>query len=201
MSKRTEAKEKSNKKNGKATYNEIPDKYKRCISVYDIARIGLIVAVIEVSKAALAFLPNIELTTFWLIMFSLLFDWQIVLVVPVFILIEGCIYGFGLWWLMYLYTWPLLVLFVKIFRKQESAWFWAVFSGAFGLSFGALCSVPYFFIGLSGGGFVSGLQSAFAWWIAGIPWDIVHCIGNFILMLILYHPMRCIIIRFPALNY
>ena len=42
------------------------------IAVQDIALIGVMVAVIEVSKAALAFLPNIELTSFWIILFTLL---------------------------------------------------------------------------------------------------------------------------------
>ena len=29
----------------------------------------------------------------------------------------------------------------------------------------------------------------FSWWVAGIPWDITHGIGNFVLMLILYTPI------------
>ena len=152
------------------------------ISILDIAQIGLMVAVIEVSKAALSFLPNIELTSFWIIMFTLFFGWKIVAVVPVFILIEGSIYGMNLWWIMYLYVWPLLVLIAWLLRKNDSALFWAIVSGIFGLCFGALCSIPYVVIGWSSGGFV--------WWIAGIPWDFVHCAGNFVLMLVLYRPVR-----------
>ena len=164
---------------------------RRALSVKDIAMIGLMVAVIEVSKVALSFLPNIELTSFWLILFTLFFGWKIALVVPVFILIEGLMYGFGIWWLMYLYSWPLLVLLAWLLRKQESAWLWALLSGSFGLCFGALCTISYFLIGVpGGGGLTARLSSAFAWWIAGIPWDIVHCVGNFTLMLLLYHPVR-----------
>ena len=160
------------------------------IEIKDIAQIGLMVAVIEVCKAALAFLPNIELTSFWLIMFTLFFGWKIVAVVPVFILIEGSIYGMNLWWIMYLYIWPLLVLIVWLLRKNDSAVFWAVLSGVFGLCFGALCSIPYIVIGWSSGGFINGIRSGFVWWVAGIPWDFIHCAGNFVLMLILYRPVR-----------
>jgi energy-coupling factor transport system substrate-specific component len=160
------------------------------IDIKDIAQIGLMVAVIEVCKAALAFLPNIELTSFWLIMFTLFFGWKIVAVVPVFILIEGSIYGMNLWWIMYLYIWPLLVLIVWLLRKNDSAVFWAVLSGVFGLCFGALCSIPYIVIGFSSGGFINGIRSGFVWWVAGIPWDFIHCAGNFVLMLILYRPVR-----------
>ncbi len=161
----------------------------KSFSITDIAQIGLMVAVIEVSKLALSGLPNIELTSFWLIMFTLFFNWKIVAVVPVFILIEGAIYGIQLWWIMYLYSWPMLVLITWLLRKNTSAMLWAIISGIFGLCFGALCSIPYFFIGISTGSLSAGLIAAFTWWIAGIPWDFVHCFGNFIIMLALYHPI------------
>lgn len=148
------------------------------------------VAVIEVCKASLSFLPNIELTSFWLIMFTLFFGGKCALVVPVFILIEGCIYGFNTWWIMYLYAWPLLVLLTWIFRKQQSVWFWSILSGMFGLFFGLLCSLPYVVTGAVDGGIRGGLYAGFTWWVAGIPWDIVHCIGNFVLMTVLYYPVR-----------
>lgn len=176
------------------------EKKKRRFSVWDIAEIGVMVAVIEACKAALMFLPNIETTSFWLIMFTLFFGWKVVLVVPVFILIEGQLYGIHLWWIMYLYAWPLLVALTRLFRRNRSALLWAVFSGAFGLCFGALCSIPYFFIGLSGGTIESGFINAATWWVAGIPWDIVHCIGNFVIMLVLYHPIRLAMIKVRKLT-
>ncbi len=161
------------------------------ITVKEIAMVGLMVAVIEVSKAALGFLPNIELTSFWLIMFTLFLGRRVAFVVPVFILIEGAVYGFGLWWVMYLYAWPLLVFLTWIFRRQESAWFWAILSGVFGLSFGALCAIPYFFIGAAdGGGAAAGARAAFTWWVAGIPWDLVHAAANFVIMLLLFSPVQ-----------
>ena len=165
---------------------------KNKLTIRDIALIGMMVAVIEVCKAALNFLPNIELTTFWVIMFTLLFGWKIVFVIPVFILIECAIYPFGLWVIMYLYVWPLLALISFIFRKQESAWFWSILSAAFGLLYGLFCSIPYVIIGMGNGGITAGLATAFSWWIAGIPWDIVHGIGNFVLMTVLYYPVRSI---------
>lgn len=166
------------------------------LRIKDIALIGVMVAVIEVSKFALSYLPNIELTSFWLILFTLFFGWRIALVVPVFILIEGSIYGFGLWWVMYLYAWPLLVLLVWIFRRRESVWFWSILSAAFGLCFGVLCSIPYVVVGAADGGIRSGLYAGFTWWVAGIPWDIVHCVGNFVIMLVLYKPMQAVMRKF-----
>ena len=160
------------------------------VTVRDITMIGVMVAVIEVCKVTMAALPNIELTTFWIIMFTLFFGRKSIFAVPVFILIEGTIWGFGLWWIMYLYIWSLLALLVWVFRKQESVWFWSILSSLFGLAFGALSAIPYFFIGFSSGGFRGGLSGLFSYWIAGIPFDITHGISNFVLMLVLYKPVR-----------
>ena len=138
-------------------------------SAQDVATVGLMVAVIEVCKLFMQGLPNIEMTSFLLILFTLHFGRLTLYAVPAFILIEGMIYGVNLWWIMYLYTWPLLALATHLLRRNDSAFFWAVVSGVFGLLFGLLCAIPYFFIGLVGGGVSQGLTQMFAWWVAGIP--------------------------------
>lgn len=159
------------------------------LKTFDIALIGIMIAVIEVCKFAMAGLPNIELTSFWLIIFTLYFGKRMYFVVPALIIIEGAVFGFGLWWIMYLYAWPLLVLITTAFKKSNSAMTFALISGIFGLCFGLLCSIPYAFINSTGGDLINGLRAARAWWIAGIPWDLVHGVANFILMLVLYKPM------------
>lgn len=152
------------------------------LTAKEISSIAMMVAIIEVCKSALTFLPNIELTSFWIIMFTLYFEKRILFAIPVFILLEGAIYGFGLWWIMYLYAWPLLALLAWLFRKMDSVWGWATLSGIFGLSFGMLCAIPYAVTG--------GIYAGFTWWVQGIPWDITHAIGNLVIMLVLYHPVK-----------
>ena len=171
--------------------NQVKDNKKSAmVTVRDITIIGVMVAVIEVCKVTMAALPNIELTTFWIILFTLFLGRKSIFAIPVFILIEGTMWGFGLWWIMYLYIWPLLAILTWIFRKQDSPWFWSILSGSFGLAFGALSAIPYFFIGFSSGGMRGGLSGLFSYWIAGIPFDITHGVSNFILMLVLYKPVR-----------
>jgi energy-coupling factor transport system substrate-specific component len=63
----------------------------------------------------------------------------------------------------------------------------------FGLLFGLFGAIPYVVIGTIDGGMESGLVAGFTWWIAGIPWDIVHGVGNFVVMLLLYHPIQRVI--------
>ena len=150
---------------------------------------ALMVAVIEACKFAMASLPNIELTSFWLILFTLCYGKRSLYAVPVFILIEGAVWGFGLWWVMYLYAWPLLVLLVLLLRKLDNVVLWSVVSGAFGLLFGFLCAIPYGVIGLMDGGLINGFRAAFAYWVAGLSFDLIHGISNFALMLVLYYPV------------
>lgn len=152
------------------------------LTVRDITEIGIMIAALEAAKHALAFLPNVELVTLLIILYTLTFQKKIIYVIPAFLLLEGCWYGFGLWWVMYAYIWPLLALCTYLLRKQESVWVFSILAGAFGLGFGALCSIPYFFIG--------GSRTAFAWWVAGIPYDIIHGISNFILCRVLFLPLK-----------
>ena len=164
------------------------------LKVKDITLIAMMAAVIEVSKFFLAQIPNVELTSFWIMMFSLYFGKRVYYVIIVFILLEGIVYGTGLWWIMYLYAWPLLA-FVTLRLKDQSTLNMSFVSCVFGLLFGFLCSFPYFFIGLPGG-IMEGFKTAFTWWIAGIPWDMVHGIANFIIMLALHKPVKIAMDRY-----
>lgn len=148
------------------------------------------VALIESCKVALSFLPNIELTSFWLIMFTLFMGWKAFIIIPVFIAIEAGLYGPHVWVIMYLYVWPLLVLLTMLFRKNRSALFWALLSGFFGLSFGLLCTPAQIIFFTKPQTLEKALKAAFAWWVAGIPFDVAHSVGNFSLMFVLYHPIR-----------
>ena len=88
---------------------------------------------------------------------------------------------------MYVYVWPILVLVTMAFRRRKSMWVFVAISGGFGFIFGALCSIPYLFIG--------GLYQAFTWWVAGLPYDAIHGVSNTVLMIVLYHPVRKVVNR------
>ena len=150
-------------------------------SVQNITLMGVLGALLILVQVGLAVLPNIELVSLLIILYSLVFGRRALIPVAVFILVEGLIYGFGLWWLNYLYIWPLLVLVALLLKKQRGRIFWVIVSAAYGLSFGALCAIPYLFIG--------GLPSAFAYWVQGIPFDLLHCFGNGVTAFLLFNPL------------
>lgn len=151
----------------------------------DIVTIGALSAVLFLSQIAFAFLPNIELVSLLVIAYTLVLERKTLYIIYVFALCEGLYYGFGVWWLMYLYVWTVLYLMVRLFRRQSGKLFWAFLSGGYGLIFGFLCAIPYFFILGIGGGM--------AYWISGIPFDFIHGISNFFVALFVLEPVLWII--------
>ena len=81
----------------------------------------------------------------------------------------------------YLYVWLVLYFLGLAFRNMESAWGWAILAGAFGLAFGLICTPVY----CVSGGWAFGLS----WWVSGIPYDVLHCVGNFVSVLVLRRPL------------
>ena len=148
----------------------------------EVVRTALLSVVLLVVQVVLAPLPNIELVSVLIIVYAVQFGRRALYAVYVFVLLQGLIYGFGIWWVSYLYVWLVLFTAAYLFRKNDSLLFWAFINGAFGLSFGALTAIPYFFAG----GFGMGIS----YMMAGIPFDIFHCIGNFVSALLLYIPLK-----------
>lgn len=157
------------------------------MSVRRLTRIALLSAILYVSKAALEFLPNVELISFLTILYTLVFGAETFLVVTVFNLFELIQWGFGVWWVSYLYVWPLLCLITLLLKRliKEEFLIWSIVSGSFGLIFGALFAAAYIPVNPS---------YALTYWIAGLPWDVWHCVFNFILMLVLGKPV-CRVLR------
>ncbi|MBM6829283.1 hypothetical protein H9X85_06475 [Anaerotignum lactatifermentans] len=153
-----------------------------------LTQMGLMTAFLFLGQVLLSFLPNIELVSLLILLYTLCLGRKVFLVIYCFVFLEGFLYGFGIWWFSYLYVWSILAALVYFFRKNDSALFWAILSGFFGLAFGALCALPY----LAAGGWAA----AFSYWVSGLGFDLVHCAGNFVLTLILYRPLRALLARF-----
>ena len=143
--------------------------------------LSMLGALLFATQVAMAALPNVNIVSVLIIVYTLVYGRKALYPIYLFVLLEGLFYGFGIWWVMYLYVWAILAVIVWIFRDMRSAFGWAVIAGLFGLCFGFLCSFPYFFTG--------GVTAMIAWWISGIPSDITHCISNFALTWVLFKPL------------
>lgn len=132
------------------------------------------------AQLALAFLPNIELVSLLFIIYTQRLRLGTLYIIYTFAFAECLIFGFHTWSLTYMYVWTVLFgLFMLI--KTDSPLTVAAISGVFGLIFGTLCAMPYFFI--------MGWNGGIATIIAGLGFDIAHGIGNFTAALLLYKPL------------
>ena len=152
------------------------------IKLRELTALAVFAALMIGLQVAMSQLPNIELVTLMIILCTVFLGKKSLLAVYTFVLVEGLIYGFHLWWVCYLYVWPLLVLIVLALRRWSHPILWAVVAGVFGISFGALCSIPTFITG--------GWGAGIGYIISGISFDIPHCLGNIASVLLLYYPLE-----------
>lgn len=146
-----------------------------------IAEDGLFAAILFALQVALAFLPNVELVSLLVMLYARHLGRRVFPILFAFAVLEGLLYGFGIWWISYLYVWPILAWLSILLKKTQAPVFsYGILSCFFGFGFGLLCSIPYM---------AGGLGAAFAWWIAGIPFDLIHGISNLILALALFAPL------------
>lgn len=151
------------------------------LNVRELAELALLCALIAAGKEAMRVLPNIHPVTLLLLLGTLVYGARALYPAFGFVLLEIAIYGFGVWNIPYLYAWPIVVLCALPFRRERSRLFWAGFAALHGLLFGALCAIPYLFIG--------GWAMALSWWASGIPFDLVHAASNAVLVYFLLLPL------------
>ena len=137
------------------------------------------------AKYVMAALPNIEPVSLCVMLFAVTFGKKAVYPIYLYVLMELLFFGIGIWNIMYLYIWGILALAAYLCRSMENPLGWALLSGSFGLLFGAFCAPVDMVIG--------GMGYAISKWISGIPFDLAHCAGNFVMVLILFRPLRRIL--------
>ncbi len=152
------------------------------LTLREIVLFGILAALTFGLKVAMSGLPNIEPVSLMVMLFAVIFGWKALYPMYLYVAMEILFYGINLWSINYLYIWAVLMVAALLLKKAESPLFWATLSGAFGLLFGALCGIVDIFIG--------GVGYAVSKWISGIPFDIAHCVGNFVIALLLFCPLR-----------
>lgn len=152
-------------------------------TVKDVVVVAFLSSILTVGKFTLASIPNVEIVSFLLILYTIVFGWRYgILTAIVFATTEILIWGFGLWTVGYYFVWPLLVVLTTgLPRSLRNIYGYTLLSGGFGLSFGLLFAI-----------YTAPLTNVSIWvyWLNGIMFDVVHMVGNVVVMLVLYLPAR-----------
>lgn len=152
------------------------------IPLREITLFAVLGAMTFAAKFAMAFLPNIEPVSLFVLLFGVVFGWKGLYPVYVYVVMEILWFGIGTWNINYVYIWAILLVAAILLRQMRHPLAWALVSGVYGLLFGALCAPVDVFIG--------GFSYAMTKWASGIPFDLAHCAGNFVIALLLFVPLR-----------
>lgn len=157
------------------------------LSARQIALFGVLGALTFGAKFVMSMLPNIEPVSLMVMVYAVVMGRKALYPIYIYVILEILVYGLGTWNFNYLYIWAVLWLLALCFRRMQHPLAWAILSGTFGLFFGLLCAPVDVFIG--------GLSYAFAKWISGLSFDLLHCAGNFVIALLLFVPMRTLLTK------
>ena len=134
-------------------------------------------ALMYASKIVMEALPNIHLLGMLTIVYTIVFRKKALIPIYVYIMLNGLFAGFSVWWMPYLYIWTILWAVVMLLPKKMPRWLcyvlYPLLCSLHGLAFGILYAPAQAIM------FGVTFEQMIAWIMAGIPFDIVHCIGNF----------------------
>ena len=137
-----------------------------------------------ISKKIMEFLPNFHLLGMMIVSLTVVYRKKALIPIYVYVMLDGLFYGFNLSWYPYLYIWTVLWLFAMLLPKKmppKIAPYIYMLTAAFhGIIFGTLYA-PYQALVYN-----FGFDKMIEWIIIGLPFDIMHCVGNFIVGILIY---------------
>lgn len=155
----------------------------------NIVLIALFSAIIFVSQIVLASVPNVNVVTLLFIVYTYNLGFKkTYLILFVFNVLMGITYGFGYWIIGYFWIYGILIILSKIFTKlfKDNSLQWSLFGLFYGFLFGFLFAInDSYFVGVN----------LIAYYIRGIPFDIIHGFSNMLALLFLFTPLNNIITK------
>lgn len=167
------------------------------LTVKETVVFGMLGALMYASKMLMEIAPNVHLLGVFTIAFTVVYRKKALYPIYTYVLLNGVFSGFATWWIPYLYLWLVLwgvtmLLPTKMPKKIRPIVYMAV-NACHGFLFGTLYApAQAILFGLS-------FQGMIAWIIAGLPWDMVHGVSNFICGMLIV-PIVSILLRLEKEN-
>lgn len=148
------------------------------LTIREIAIFGMLGAVMYASKVIMELIPNVHLLGVFTVAFTVVYRKKALYPIYTYVILNGVFCGFTTWWIPYLYLWTILwgavMLLPKKMPKKIQPIVYMAVCAAHGFLFGTLYAPAQAIIyGLSFKGMI-------AWIIAGLPWDCIHGVSNFL---------------------
>ena len=137
---------------------------------------AMLAALMFCSKKVMEGLQNIHLCGMLVMTFTVVFRKKALIPIYVYVFLDGLFGGFSMWWVPYLYIWTILwgitMLLPQKMPKVAKCIIYPVVCCIHGLAFGALYAPAQAVM------FNLNFEQTVAWIIAGLPFDIIHAVGN-----------------------
>ena len=148
------------------------------LTIREIAVFGMLGSIMYASKIIMEIAPNVHLLGVFTVAFTVVYRKKALYPIYTYVLLNGIFCGFAAWWIPYLYLWTILwgavMLLPKKIPKKIQPVVYMTVCAAHGFLYGTLYApAQALLFGLSWKGMV-------AWILAGLPWDCIHGISNFI---------------------
>ena len=137
-----------------------------------------------ISKIIMEFLPNIHLLGMFTILLTIVYRQKALIPIYIYVFLNGIFSGFNMWWVPYLYIWTVLWALTMLIPRRTPVplqiIIYPTLCALHGLCFGLLYAPAQMVM------YSLTLKQTFAWFVAGLPFDIVHCIGNLLVGMLIY---------------
>lgn len=148
-------------------------KFQRLADAIIFSMLGTIMFV---SKILMEAFPNIHFIGMLTMVYTIVYRKKALIPIYIYVFINGLYAGFSPWWIPYLYIWTVLwavtMVLPKNMSKKVAVPVYAVVCALHGLFFGILYAPAQAIM------FHLNLKTAITWVISGIPFDILHTVGN-----------------------
>lgn len=150
---------------------------KKKLSLKEMAIFAMFATLMLISKKLLEWAPNIHLLGMFTMVLTIHYRKKALIPLYLYVFLNGLIEGFNLWWMPYLYIWTILwgitMLLPKSLPQKWAAVVYPLVCALHGFAFGALYAPAQALM------FGFGIEQTLAWIAAGLPYDVLHCVGNF----------------------
>lgn len=130
------------------------------------------------SKVLMEVAPNVHLLGVFTIAITVVYRKKALYPIYTYVLLNGLFSGFATWWIPYLYLWLVLwgvtMLLPQNMPKKVRPIVYMIVNAGHGFLYGTLYAPAQAVL------FGLNFEKMIAWIVAGLPWDFVHGVSNFI---------------------
>ena len=149
-------------------------------------------ALMFTSKVVMEVLPNVHLLGALTMIITIVYRFEALIPIYVYVVLNGLYAGFSPWWVPYCYIWTVLWAVTMLLPRRMPKWLKApvymTVCALHGLAFGILYApVQAIMFGLDWRGLL-------AWIATGFPFDVMHAIGNLVAGTLIF-PLSSVLLK------